>query len=89
MRAGFQANAKDATVLGSIPASFDTVESEGQQIKQCWMNFFKNPKSPPLGFQNRNCTFGDQPKKRNLGSNDAGDKLPPVSTTPAANFPPV
>jgi hypothetical protein len=27
-------NAKFATVLGSIPASSDTVESEGQQMKQ-------------------------------------------------------
>ncbi len=30
------ANAKVATVLGSIPASSDTVESEGRQMKQCW-----------------------------------------------------
>jgi hypothetical protein len=29
------ANTKVATFLGSIPASFDTMESEGQQIKQC------------------------------------------------------
>ncbi len=29
------ANAEVATVLGSIPASFDTVESEGRQMKQC------------------------------------------------------
>jgi hypothetical protein len=28
-------NNKVATVLGSIPASFDTVESEGRQINQC------------------------------------------------------
>jgi hypothetical protein len=28
-------NAEVATVLGSIPASFDTVESEGRQMKQC------------------------------------------------------
>jgi hypothetical protein len=28
-------NAKVATVLGSIPAYTHTVESEGQQIKQC------------------------------------------------------
>jgi hypothetical protein len=28
-------NAKVATVLGSIPASSDTVESEGRQMKQC------------------------------------------------------
>ncbi len=30
------ANAKVATVLSSIPASSDTVESEGRQMKQCW-----------------------------------------------------
>ncbi len=29
------ANALVATVLGSIPASVDTVESEGRQMKQC------------------------------------------------------
>jgi hypothetical protein len=29
------ANAKVATDLGSIPASSDTVESEGWQMKQC------------------------------------------------------
>jgi hypothetical protein len=29
------ANAKVATVLGSIPASSDTGESEGRQMKQC------------------------------------------------------
>jgi hypothetical protein len=29
------ANAKVETVLGSIPASSDTVESEGRQMKQC------------------------------------------------------
>ncbi len=29
------ANAKVATALGSIPASPDTVESEGRQMKQC------------------------------------------------------
>jgi hypothetical protein len=28
------ANAKVATVLGSIPASSDTMESEGRQMKQ-------------------------------------------------------
>jgi hypothetical protein len=29
------ANAVVATVLGSIPASSDTMESEGRQMKQC------------------------------------------------------
>jgi hypothetical protein len=29
------ANAEVATVLGSIPTSSDTVESEGRQMKQC------------------------------------------------------
>ncbi len=31
------------TVLGSIPASSDTVESERQQMKQCWIKYIKNP----------------------------------------------
>jgi hypothetical protein len=30
-----KANAQVATVLGSIPASVGTVESEGRQMKQC------------------------------------------------------
>ncbi len=30
------ADDKVATVLGSIPESFDTVESEGRRMKQCW-----------------------------------------------------
>jgi hypothetical protein len=29
------ANAEVTTVLGSIPASSNTVESEGRQMKQC------------------------------------------------------
>ncbi len=35
------ANAVVATVLGSIPASSDTVESEGRQMKQCWISYIK------------------------------------------------
>ncbi len=31
------ANAEVATVLGSISASSDTLESEWRQIKQCWI----------------------------------------------------
>ncbi len=30
-----------ATVLGSIPASVGTVESEGRQMKQCWIKYEK------------------------------------------------
>jgi hypothetical protein len=43
-------NAKAATVLGAIPASSGTVESEGRQIKQVFITHIKrkNPKSPPL-----------------------------------------
>ncbi len=42
------ANSKVATVLGSIPS--DTVESEGRQMKQCWIQYIekkKNLKNPP------------------------------------------
>jgi hypothetical protein len=37
------------SVLGSIPASSDTVESEGRQMKQCWISYIKRkyPKIPP------------------------------------------
>ncbi len=43
-------NAKVATVLDLIPASSDTVESEGRQMKQCWITYIKrkNPKNPPF-----------------------------------------
>jgi hypothetical protein len=36
------ATAVVATVMGSIPASSDTVESEGQQMKQCRISYIKN-----------------------------------------------
>jgi hypothetical protein len=36
---------EDATVLGSILASSDTMESEGQQMKQCKMKCLKYPKN--------------------------------------------
>jgi hypothetical protein len=32
---------KVATVLGSIPASSDTMESERRQMKQCWIKYIK------------------------------------------------
>ncbi len=35
------ANAVVATALGSIPASSDTVETEGLQMKQCWITYIK------------------------------------------------
>ncbi len=37
-------NAKVATVLGSILASSDTVESEGRQMKQCRITYIKRRK---------------------------------------------
>ncbi len=42
------ANAEVETVLGWIPASSDTVEYEGRQMKQCWMQYIqkKSNKSP-------------------------------------------
>jgi hypothetical protein len=33
-----------ATVLGPIPASSDTVESEGRQMTQCWILYIKKSK---------------------------------------------
>jgi hypothetical protein len=43
-------NAIVATVLGSIPASSDTVESERRQMKHCRITYIKRkkPKIPPL-----------------------------------------
>ncbi len=44
------ANAEVATVLGSIPASSGTVESERRQMKQCWIQYIekKIPKKSPV-----------------------------------------
>jgi hypothetical protein len=44
-------NAIGATVLGSIPASSGTVESEGRQIKQCWISYIKKIKKSPCKNQ--------------------------------------
>ncbi len=41
-------NAKVATVLGSIPAFSDTVESEGRQMKQCWITYMKQTQKNSL-----------------------------------------
>jgi hypothetical protein len=41
-------DAVNATVLGSIPVSSDTVESEGRHMKQCWR---KNPKNLPFSLR--------------------------------------
>jgi hypothetical protein len=41
------ANAPVATVLGSIPASVGTVESEGRQMKQCWILYEQKEKNSP------------------------------------------
>jgi hypothetical protein len=42
-------NAKFQTVMCSIPASSDTVESEGRQMKQCWIKYIrKKSKKIPL-----------------------------------------
>ncbi len=38
------ANAVVATVLGSIPATSDTVESEGRQMEQCRISYIKKEK---------------------------------------------
>ncbi len=38
------ANAKVATVLGSIPASSDIVESEGRQMKLCLYKYLSEIK---------------------------------------------
>ncbi len=48
------ASAEVATVLGSIPASFDTMESEERQVNQCGIKYDtgtrhkkKKPKNSP------------------------------------------
>jgi hypothetical protein len=44
VRASMAVNAKVATVLGSIPGFFDTVESEGRQMKLCRTTYVKKEK---------------------------------------------
>ncbi len=41
VRASMAVNTKVATVLGSIPGFFDTVESEGRQMKLCRTAYIK------------------------------------------------
>jgi hypothetical protein len=41
-------NAEVATALDSILTLSDTLESEGRQMKQCWINYWKNKKNPPI-----------------------------------------
>ncbi len=43
-------NTKVATVLGSIPASSKTVESEGLQMKLCWITYMKRKNQKILRF---------------------------------------
>jgi hypothetical protein len=47
---GLTATAKVAKVLGSIPASSDTVESEGRQMKQFRIMYIKNQKPQFLSY---------------------------------------
>jgi hypothetical protein len=46
------ANVKIATVLGSVSASSDTVESEGRQMRHCWIKNMrkKNYKMPLIEY---------------------------------------
>ncbi len=45
------ANAVVATVLGSIPATSDTVESEGRQMEQCRISYIKKEKLQKSPFR--------------------------------------
>ncbi len=53
-------NAKVAPVLGSIPVSSDTVESEGRQMKQCWIR--KNPPLTTMPKRINKMCFGVMPE---------------------------
>jgi hypothetical protein len=52
------ANAPVATVLGLIPASVGTVESEGRQMKQCWIQYVKKIKNPPKNIFKKKIILG-------------------------------
>ncbi len=51
------ANVVVAIVLGSNPASSDTVESEGRQIKHCWISYIKKIKSKNSPLKKTIITF--------------------------------
>jgi hypothetical protein len=48
-----KANAVDPTVLGSIQASSDTVESEGRSMKQCVNEVMKNEKIKKISLKKK------------------------------------
>ncbi len=73
-------NAKVTTVLGSIPASSDTGESEGRQMKQCWITYFNKNKNP------KKCPFlevfvwpGNYCELQRFEAFSSGGKVPPES----------
>jgi hypothetical protein len=39
--------------VSSIPASSDTVESKGRQMKQCWLQYIERKKNPPVQIRTR------------------------------------
>ncbi len=50
-------NAEVATVMGLIPASFDTVESEERQKRRCWIKYWKNRKFSLKKTHWKQCNF--------------------------------
>ncbi len=64
-----------ATDLGSIPASSDTVESEGRQMKQCWISYIKRKitQKSPINYLWRSSFLRYPPSPR-------PGKLPPPPT---------
>ncbi len=62
-----------ATVLGSIPASVGTVESEGRPMKQCWIKYEKKKKIPPKNI-----------KIKILGGTDCGGTRRGLHRVPSA-----
>ncbi len=50
---------KLATVLDSIPASSNTMDFEGRQMKNYWIKYLKNPKSPHDTKGNDTYTWSD------------------------------
>ncbi len=52
------ANAVVATALGLIPASSDTVESEGRQMKQCWTSYIRREKIQKSLFKSLRLPLG-------------------------------
>ncbi len=78
---------KVATVLGSIPESSETLESEGRQMKQCWIKYFKIPQKTSLARLNPLCSNSRVLLPSLWWQLQAAPPRPPSSSNPSPRYP--